>query len=60
MPNFRIGYKYQSPTVKNPSAITVGVKTIEADDEDDARFKLSGHKDLKNAKGLNITSVEEV
>lgn len=58
MSAFRVGYRYQSPTVKSPNAITVGVKTIEADDEDDARFKLSGHKDLKNVKGLRITSVE--
>ena len=58
MPAFRVAYQYATPTPKTPDAVTVGVTTIEADDEDDARFKLTGRKDLKNAKNLRITNVE--
>lgn len=53
-------YRYADPTPNHPKAINVGAKTVEADDEDDARFKLTGDKDLKNVKGLRITSVVEI
>lgn len=59
MPNFTVRYTYKNPTPKFPQAIVVGAKPLEADDEDDARFKFTGLKELKNAKGLIITSVEE-
>ena len=57
MPAYRVRYRYNKPSVAHPNGIAVGVKTIKAEDEDDARFKLSGQM---NVKGLIITSVEEV
>lgn len=60
MLTFRISYSYKAPTVTNPTAVVHGAKEVKAEDEDDARFVLTGLHSLKNAKGLTIKSVEAV
>lgn len=60
MPDFRINYCYDMPSPQYPCAENHGATTIEADDEDDARYKFTGRHDMKNVKGLRIKSVEEI
>jgi len=56
---FKVHYTYDDPTPEHPKAFIKGAADIEAEDADDARFRFTGKKSLKNVRNLQILSVEE-
>lgn len=58
MPKFSVSYTYADPSPEHPNATRHGCRVIDAEDEDDARYRLTGHTCVRNVKGLHIKAVE--